>query len=113
MCKATAYHTYFSMNPAKSFAYLADDHTPIVQSPTELDQEIQQMRDLGDQRPAVVVVSGTPDFMMAYLRGVQKANFFVFVGPLKDLEELPGIEILDRNWNDGDPPIRLDHHLEL
>lgn len=103
-------YVYFAMNPNRSFAYLCDEGDE--ETTDGVDKKIREMKALGDDRPAVVVVEGSAEWIQKWLSDCTEADVLICVGDSRMLERL-GIAVVDRDWKAGQPPVDLDSLVHL
>lgn len=109
LMQSKGFHAFFNMNPNKSFAYLLHEGVD-TETPSEIDAEIRTMRELNDLRPAVVVVWGGPDWCQKWMTECLEATHMIFCSEVETLAAL-GVEVIDRDWAPGDPPVELDDYV--
>jgi hypothetical protein len=96
LMQSKGFHAFFNIDPKRSFAYLLHEGVD-KESPSEIDAEIRTMREMGDLRPAVVVVWGGPEWCQKWMVDCTEATHMVFCSNEETLAAL-GVEIIDRDW---------------
>lgn len=106
---------YFSLDQDKFRAFIAQEGVPEAPSPEEINDDIEKRKlVMGDERPVVVVVSGSLPWMKKYRFNVIYPDCVLYVGEVSKLVGLMKLsprQILDYGWEPGDPPVDVNKKL--
>ena len=95
---------FFSANPGFFYSFLAEQgKTP--DTPGQINTKIERALENGETRHFLVVVDGTLSFLRTYQEHLSSdVDFIVYSGSQRSLDFM-GVEILDEDWSEGDPPL--------